>query len=745
MSVTVDPARYEMFRHRLYYILEEGRIAIGMVSGSPIVVEGGESMCSFYDADGTAILTACGLLLHSTGCRDAILHALENYSQDPGIHDGDQFFYNDPYIAATHVYDMIVVKPIFADNELVAWVGTMMHTGDTGGVLRGSASEIFHEGIRFSGIKIVEDGKLRKDVFLNITQQCRDPNYVGLDLKAKVAANNVCARHYLGLVEKYGREFVQAAGKKIIADSESMARDKLKQLPDGVWRSRCYHFAAERGKKERRPFKIACAMTKTGDRLTFDLTGSSSQNQDHLNATRFCSWSGIFEALAATLFWDVPWNGGMVAPVELITPEASVVNCKFPAACGLGTVVAYLVTYVAHECISRLLYSAGLKDDVSASWRAYGVGTSQGWGGHNQHGGVIGQQLYEQFAGGTGATPYRDGVHTGGALRNPQAQMTDVELTEMTYPFLYFSRNHAVGSGGYGKFMGGMGLESLKVVYGTTDLSITGDAVQSGAMPGGWGLFGGYPSAMVESAMFETGGIGRFIATGVYPTTCRPDAGGRDLGKIYQPRGPFERVAVNQYELMLTRTSPGSGYGDYLQRDPLLVVRDVENEVISRDTADNIFGVIFGENGKVNLKATAAKRRQLNKERLAEATTPAKKAKPLAVDRTKPGVMIHESLELGIDGKHVRCVHCGASFGTVSENYKLYAARRTRPVPQDGNITPLRPDVVFQEYLCPGCGVLLQVDNWCPKLDGDEPLWDIEIKEKINGGNKRKRDHGTHR
>ncbi len=724
MKTTIDPARYEMFRHRLYYILEEGRIAIGMVSGSPIVVEGGESMCSFYDGDGTAILTACGLLLHSTGCRDAIIHALENYSQDPGIRDGDQLFYNDPYIAATHVYDMIVVKPIFAGAELIAWVGTMMHTGDTGGVLRGGASEIFHEGIRFSGVKIVENGKLRRDVFLNITQQCRDPNYVGLDLKAKVAANNVCARHYLGLVDKYGLDFVRAANKKVIQDSESMARDKLKKLPDGVWRSRCYHFAAEKGKQDRKPFKIACTMTKQGDSLTFDLTGSSGQNQDHLNATRYCSWSGIFEALASTLFWDVPWNGGMVAPVKLITPEASVVSCKFPAACGLGTVIAYLVTYAAHECIVKMLYAAGMTDDVSASWRAYGVGNSQGWGGHNQQGGVIGQQLYEQFAGGTGGTPNRDGVHTGGALRNPQAQMTDVEMTEMNYPFLYFSRNHMTDSSGQGKFIGGMGLESLKMVYGTKDLTITGDSAQSGAIPGGWGLFGGYPSPMVESDMFENPGMEAFAAARQYPTMASTYA--RE-GKLYQPKGPFERVAVNEFDIMLTRTSPGSGYGDPLERDASLVNRNVENGVMTGKTALEDFGVVLAEDGTVDEAATGARRDKMKKERLAGAEPPARKAGRQRAGAKTPGTRIHECLELTRGGV-VRCSRCGQTFGKAGENYKLYAARRTRAVPQNGVISPVRTDIVFQEYLCPGCGVQLQVDTWCPKLDRDEPLWDIEMR-----------------
>ena len=85
----------------------------------------------------------------------------------------------------------------------------MTHTADTGGILRGGATEIFHEGVRSCGIKLMENGRIRLDVFKNLTEQCRDPEYVGLDLKSRIASNNVCARGFLQLVDKYGFDFVR--------------------------------------------------------------------------------------------------------------------------------------------------------------------------------------------------------------------------------------------------------------------------------------------------------------------------------------------------------------------------------------------------------------------------------------------------------------------------------------------------------------------------------------------------------
>ncbi|MBI3076172.1 MAG: hydantoinase B/oxoprolinase family protein [Deltaproteobacteria bacterium] len=761
MGVELDPVRYEMFRHRLFQILEEGRVAMQSVSGSPVVVEGGECMSSFYDADGTVILTAAGLLLHCTGCQEAIQRAIAWYEQDPGIHDGDQFFFNDPYIAATHVYDMLVVKPIFFRGRRIAWTGAMMHTADTGGVLRGGHQEIFHEGIRIPGLKIVERGHLRPDAFRALTGQCRDPDYVGLDLKARIAANNVCARHYLRLVERYGVEFVEAAGEKIIADSERMARARLRGLPDGTWRARVYAFAHPRG--ERTSFRVVCTMTKCGEELFFDFTGTSPQNADSANCTLSCAWSSLFVALAGHLFWDVPWNGGMVAPVRLHIPEGTVLNCTFPAACSQGPAIGGTLYSAAHACIARMLYAGGRLEDINAAWdRVYG-GEYRRLGGHNQHGGVVAQQIYDFFGGGLGAAPFRDGVHTGGHMLNPQARISDVELIEMNYPLLFLCRNQAPDSGGAGKHQGGMGMARIMMVYGTRDL--TDNRWPPCGIPGGWGLFGGYPCTVWEQRMFRTEHLPERFRQGEYPTSV--DELGPSWGEPFPPDTPTGRLPVPEYTLLVDRAeaSGGSGYGDPLDRDPVSVAADLRDGLVSRGLAEGIYGVIVEpEAGALDPQATRARRDAIRAERLREACplpgrTPGTIAPSPAVGGTDPraqsdrspaatadaageaqagtpapGRRIHESLEVvTLDGTAViRCLRCRYPFGPAAQNYKRRALRRVRDLYGVGfrSLGSERPDppAFFQEYLCPGCGTLLQVDVWCPALDDEEPLWDIQVE-----------------
>ncbi len=123
VGVEVDPIKYEMFVHRLHNIAEEGRIALQRVTASPIVVQGGECMSAFYASDGTTILSASGHLRFSAGCADAVRKIVALFEEDPGIYDGDQFFLNDPYVCSTHVYDQMIVKPIFHQGRRLGWTG----------------------------------------------------------------------------------------------------------------------------------------------------------------------------------------------------------------------------------------------------------------------------------------------------------------------------------------------------------------------------------------------------------------------------------------------------------------------------------------------------------------------------------------------------------------------------------------------------------------------------------------------
>ena len=735
----VDPIRYEMFLHRLWAVGEEGRSTLQRVTASPIVAQGGEVMSSFYDAKGTMVLACSGHLRFAAATSDAIKQMIEWFESSPGFHDGDQLFFNDPYVAGSHTYDMMVVKPIFLDGRLIAWIATSTHTADTGGVLRGAALEIYHEGIRILGVKVVERGEFREDVFRTLTEQCRDPQYVGLDIKAMIAGNNVCAARYLSLVDKFGLDFIEAAGRKTLADAEEMARAKLRSLPDGVWRSRVYYSAREADQSDADIIAVVCAVTKKGDTLDIDLDGTSPQTSGDTNSTLPSTVAHLNIALTNQLFWDIPWNDGKLAPIRMTVPEGSVLNCTFPAACGLAPMIGGMFVAAVSECLAKMLYAAERKEDVNAGWAGawYSGGPGFMYGGHNREGLATAQGLYDVHGGGLGARPDRDGVDTGGHMNIPSGGISDIERIEMQYPFIYLSRRHVKDGAGFGRYRGGYGSERLLFVYGSQDL--TANYRPYGAVPNGFGLFGGYPAGFGGNrALYRTEGLLQRLREGAYPTGA-DDLKDLDWCRLDLPDGFRPRVPIPELAFITDVTQSGGGFGDPLERSPAQVERDVRADRTSPDVAGRIYGVTL-DGGHVEAAATAERRKQLRAGRLTRGSRSADTAGngnprgPAAAAGSDAEVVLHfhEYLELVKIGGNlaVRCRRCTHVFCGGDENYKNAAVEITMDLEElaGGRVPSGEPyRGMLLGYVCPGCATLLQVDVFCPSRDDQRPLWDIQL------------------
>jgi N-methylhydantoinase B len=730
-ATALDPIRFEIFAHRLWEIGEEGRLALQRVTASPIVAQGGECMSSFYAPDGTMILACSGHLRFAAATSDAIKKLIEWFGDSPGIHDGDQIFQNDPYTAGAHTYDQMVVKPIFRDGELIAWTASSSHTAAVGGPLRGGATEIFHEGIRILGLKVVDRGEFREDVFRSIVDQCRDPQYVGLDLKSRVAANNICAERFLELVDKFGKDFVVAAGQKLIEDAEQLARERLRSIPDGTWRARSYGTLPNRKTGSADPYRIVTTLTKRGDELEIDFTGSSPQSSNDMNSTLPNTMAHVAIALTNTIFWNVPWSDGKLAPVTVKVEEGSILHCRYPAACSHGPRIGTAVVAALVECIGKMLYAAGETDDVNATWSAHWSAGGPGYfyGGHNREGLPIAQGLYDIHGSGLGAAPTRDGVNTGGHMNIPSGGISDVERIEMQYPFLYFTRNHQRDGGGFGKWQGGAGSYRIYMIHGSQDVSV--EYKPYGGVPEfAFGLFGGYPVGYgADRVMFETGAdLRERLAREPYPVEVA-QIGADGWGEARIPDGAPPRVPVPEGAILTDFVFSGGGFGDPLERDPERVAADLRHGLVSARTADSVYGVAVGEDGSVDPDATGRRREAIRRERRDASTGPA--GEPGAPAEWESLVSFHEYLELGRgDGElAIRCRRCGHRLCGGDENYKAHALHRTRDLREfAGKPLPngAAYQAVYEEYACPGCATLLSVDVAVPDT-ATEPLWDVRL------------------
>ncbi len=596
----MDPMTFSIIRHRLFRIVDEAVMTLKHVSGSAITNEGHDLMVSLYRADGSLLMGGVGFLHHLTSAAEACKSIIRRFKGR--IREGDVFLLNDPYTAALHTSDIYLVAPIHFDGELVAWSACFVHVYDIGAMNPGGFSpqstDIYTEGFSSPGIKIVDQGEIVQDVIDTMLNMVRSPEMVMLDLRSMIACNNVARDRMQALIARYGPETVDEAGSELIRQSETLLRDRLRELPDGEWQSRQY--LDVNGETA----TVRLTMTKTGDRLVFDFTGSSEQSRHAINCTKWASLGGLFAPLFPLLCYDITWNEGVIRPVEMIAPEGSIVNCTRPAPVSVATVAAIQsVNNAACSTIGKMLAASDrYRDQASTVWHANHFAIFKF--GRNQKGGFSIGILTETFAGAGGARSFGDGVDIGGEIPNPISRMANVETVEANFPIRYLFRRRMKDSGGPGRWRGGTGGELAIVPHKAPDGGIHYVISGKGARhPMSDGLAGGMPGAPNSYVwMKKDGSVNGASAPAGLDGAAEPVSWGV--------------FPLMDEDALYVRWNGGGGFGDPLEREPERVADDVAGGVVSAETARDVYGVALATNGAADLSATEALRRGRVAERI---------------------------------------------------------------------------------------------------------------------------------
>ena len=600
----MDPITFSIIRHRLFRVVEEAVITLKHVSGSAITNEGHDLMVSLYQAEGSLLMGGVGFLHHLTSAAEACKAIIRRFAGQ--INEGDIFLLNDPYTAALHTSDIYLVSPIHHDGKLVAWSACFVHVFDIGAMNPGGfapdAQDIFTEGFSSPGIKLVDRGQLRQDVWDTILNMVRGPEMVALDLRSMIACNNVAKERMLALIDKYGPKTVGEACRNLIKQSEERLRERLRELPDGRWQSRQY--LEVKGEI----YKVVLTMTKEDDSLTFDFTGSSPQSKYSVNCSKWASLGGLFAPLFPLLCYDIVWNEGVIKPVTMIAPEGTIVNGTRPAPVSVATVGAIQsVNNAACSTIGKMLAaSEKYAEEATAVWHANHFAIFMF--GNNQRGRLAIGILTETFAGAGGARTFADGVDIGGEIPNPISRMANVETIEGAFPIRYLFRRRLKDSGGPGRYRGGVGGEMAIVAHDAPDGGIHYVVSGKGTkFPQSEGLSGGYP-----------GGVNDYVW--VHAPKEGHNAGRFAQGIELMP-GEKQPVSWGVFPLMgddalYVRWNGGGGIGDPLNREAKEVLDDLVTGIVSEKAATEVFGVVINGDA-IDTAGTEAKRKALRKERLA--------------------------------------------------------------------------------------------------------------------------------
>ncbi len=611
-QATLDPITFTVLRHRLDEVIAEAYHTIGRVSGSPVVYEAGDHQEAICTPNGDLVVFGAGVLHWTQALGAGVKHIVRTFAETPGFQPDDQFMLSDHYIAPIHGCDVQMLAPVHYEGEIIAWVGSASHQTDIGGIDPGSlcvsAENVFQEGFLTPGLKLVEGGVVRGDVEETFRNMVRAPDLGVLDLRAKVASNNVMKERLVEMVEKYGLSTIRTLFTQLMNYSEDRIRARLRSLPDGTWSSTNYIEGVKdpvlRGK---------ATIVKKDDQLTIDLTGSSPQTMGSENIGPVGARSSAVNPYVAMLCHDLPWNEGLFRPLEFILPEASVVNAQRPAAVSTNTPAGanILIETTAQNAFSKMLLT-------SDEYRSQACGNLGGsfnifvLAGEDREGAIFTTLIMDLLAGGQGGHPERDGTNSSANHWCVKNMIANVESTEMLYPILYLWRSEMTDSAGPGRFRGGSGLSDALIAWGAeslVDVNLGIGAEQRGSL----GLSGGYPGGNTPATLIRGADVpANFFAVGRLP------GGPADVDGERVPVPVKGVISFDKHDVLMgVMSGGGGGFGDPIDRDPAAVLRDVIDGYVSTRAARDVYGVVLDDAGEGVLEAeTEQLRKNIRNDRI---------------------------------------------------------------------------------------------------------------------------------
>lgn len=572
--MSLDPITFAVIHNSFKAVVDEMNLTLFRSAFSPVITEGRDIGGAVFNSKGELVAQGQWDLAVFVGLLEYSLKAIVNRYQNE-IEEDDVFIMNDPFIGGTHFNDVGIVRPVFANDELISFVAVCGHWADVGGQEPGSlvanAREHFQEGVRIPPIKLVMAGKPNTAVYDLISSNMRIPNDRLADLRAQLGATRVGETRIKDMVSKFGVDAIQEAMDESIAYSEKLLREEISKIPDGDYEG---NDSVDMESIERPyPKLIHVKLTISNDTMVFDFTGSDSESLSATNSTLSATASAVLVTVKS-LFPEIPINHGCFKPIELIAPEHSIVNAKPPRA--VSCMAATVYEKVVGACQAALAIAVP-KLAVGCQYNLINLTL----------GGDFNEQQYVAYLyseGGFGGRATKDGPAGLVSLYGGGAKITPVEVFERRYPMEFEEWALWPDSGGPGKFRGGVGSrKTFRITEGEARLSCLGDrelfppfGILGGKSGGNHGLIKNEGDADESNLTLKASGV--LLKAG-------------------------DRVTI--------KAGGGGGYGSPFERDPGLVLEDVHMGVVSLEKAKNEYGVVFCPDGSLDLDATEKLRQSM--------------------------------------------------------------------------------------------------------------------------------------
>ena len=574
-----DPVELTVLQRRLKSVTEEMGLALLRTTRSPILSEARDFVTGLYDARGRMLEQTEYIPILAFALQPALEHVIAYFGDD--LHPGDVILHNDVFSGGNQNNDVAVFKPVFDARRLIGWAACKGHQADIGGAVRGgynpNAREVWQEALRIPPLKVVERGKLRRDVWDMVFANVRLP-IVQADIQAQIGSCTVGERGLLEIAGRFGASRLPALLEALFDRTERMLGAEIEAIPDGRYEGRAT--AWDDGIAHDARMTIAITVTVRGRRLTIDTSGSSPQTPGFVNAPASATASALMLSLLMLVSPEIPHNAGLLRPLTIVNPPGSFLNASFPAATTYGNTLAGPIS----DALFRALAPA-LPERACAGWnRALNVAVS---GFDRARERPFTDIFFLSLKGGSGAVHGADGSDHIGLINCAGGILAqDYEMFEIHNPHLLRRHEYLRDSAGAGRWRGGLGIVSEIELRGERVAAVVfGDGVNDEARA--FGLFGGGSGARNELTLTAPDGsvrrpASKEIVDGIAPgTVLRQVAGG------------------------------GGGFGDPAEREVAAVQADVRAGVVSTDAARDDYRVaVDPATHAVDPGATAALRRR---------------------------------------------------------------------------------------------------------------------------------------
>ncbi len=595
----LDATTFSVIFNGFNSIVEEMSLTFEYSAWSSILSQCRDFSCAIYDASlpPNALCVFDGLPLHVNAQPVAIAEIAKFFGADD-IYDGDIILVNSSYFGATHIGDLVVACPVFANGEHLFWSVATGHQMDVGSAYNTSvpvqATDVWKEGFQISPLKLEEAGRLRRDVLELYLGNMRYRDFIYGDLMSQIGSVKTGRKRVLEMVDKWGIPKLKRFSQEVIDYADRRTRDEIAQFPDGTYTGESWVDSDGTGITN---IAIRCTMEIKGSDISIDFTGTDPQVPGGVNASWATCQNAASTPILCCLDPDIPHNQGCLKHITVSAPKGTITNVEWPGATADATIVpSDSISDAVWKCLAQAIPDKAVAGFGHIAPNAVSCGYDRRTPGEKHPWSAI---IFNGSSGG-GACKEFDGwplMYTPGTVGG--LKFVPIEVLELHYPLLVFEHEVRPDSMGAGRTRGGPGLTFRLQVRGggRVDNYPYGDGIDNPP----FGVFGGKQG--------DGGAIYRENANGTR--------------SFFSGIGYFR---VDEGEAWAAISTGGGGYGDPLEREPMLVQTDVKDGFVSLRSALEDYGVVLDtQTLKIDVNATARQREQVTTMRtlqLIEPTTP---------------------------------------------------------------------------------------------------------------------------